>query len=330
MELVVLAKISQKSKIDYNKEEIEKGLAVIEEKYKDITFTEEQLGEAKEERAKLNKLVGVFKEYRSNIISEAMTELKPFEDFMKEAEKRAKSLSDNIADQVKKFEENLKIERLTKVTEYLEALLEEKPRYAEFKQQLAPSLDNAVFTNKGSFTAKGEIGTKIKEYIETQLSQFDEILKAREEQAKIMQQKRDLIIQQCSSLTDVFGLKIPLSPKSFDYLKDYDLSAITGEIQRAAKEQQEAEKEAVRKIEEEATRKAQEELSKPQEKASEPQKEVLEVKHEEIPTQEVKTTQKLFYGVLEFDGITVDQARAFKKFLDDNDIEYKVIKQEVR
>ena len=53
----IVAKISQKSIIEYNKEEIEKELKVIEEKYTGLTFTEEQLGEAKEERAKLNKLV---------------------------------------------------------------------------------------------------------------------------------------------------------------------------------------------------------------------------------------------------------------------------------
>ena len=47
----IVAKISQKSIIEYNKEEIEKELKVIEEKYTGLTFTEEQLGEAKEERA---------------------------------------------------------------------------------------------------------------------------------------------------------------------------------------------------------------------------------------------------------------------------------------
>lgn len=330
MELEVLAKISQKSVIEYNKAEIEKGLAEIEKRYTGMVFTEEQLPEAKEERAKLNKLIKVLGDYRKNIVAEAMTEIKPFEDFMKDAEKRAKALSENIDLQAKKFEENLKIERLAKVSEYLENLLEEKPQYQEFKQQLAPSLDNAVFTNKGSFTAKGEVGTKIIDYINTQLSQFDEILKAREEQEKVLQQKRELIVSQCKSMSEMLGLKIPLSPKQFAYLKNFDLSEITEEIQRAAKEQKEKEAEAVKKIEEEATRKAQEELEKAQISQSEPQGSVQEVKAEQVPVQEPKTQNKLFYGVLEFEGIEVSQAKTFKQFLDQNKINYKVIKQEVK
>ena len=252
----IVAKISQKSIIDYNKEEIEKELKVIEEKYTGLTFTEEQLGEAKEERAKLNKLVKGLGDYRKSIVKEAMIEIEPFESFMKEAEKRAKNLSESIDAQAKKFEENLKIERLAKVTEYLENLLEENTQYAEFKQQLAPSMDNAVFTNKGSFTAKGEVGTKIIDYIQTQLSQFDEIIAARKAQEELLQQKRELIVSQCISVSEMLGLKMPLTAKQFAYLKDYDLSNITDEITRAGKEQAEKERIAIEKIQKEADEKA--------------------------------------------------------------------------
>ena len=346
----IVAKISQKSIIEYNKEEIEKELKVIEEKYTGLTFTEEQLGEAKEERAKLNKLVKGLGDYRKSILKEAMTEIEPFENFMKEAEKRAKNLSESIDAQAKKFEENLKVERLAKVTEYLENLLEENPQYSEFKQQLAPSMDNAVFINKGSFTAKGEVGTKIIDYIQTQLSQFDEILAARKAQEELLQQKRELIISQCKAMTEMFELKLELSPKQFAYLKDYELTAITTEIQRVSKEQSEKEKQAIKKMEEEATRKAQEELEKARleeenkkiqeskveevkeliSSQSEPQKEVLEPELVEEPTQEVKSSQKLFYGVIEFEGISIEEATAFRKFLDTNKIKFKVNKSEVK
>ena len=339
----IVAKISQKSIIEYNKEEIEKELKVIEEKYTGLTFTEEQLGEAKEERAKLNKLVKGLGDYRKSIVKEAMTEIEPFENFMKEAEKRAKNLSESIDAQAKKFEENLKIERLAKVTEYLESLLEENPKYKEFKQQLAPSLDNAIFTNKGSFTAKNEVGSKIIDYINTQLVQFDEILKAREEQEKILQQKRELIVSQCKAMTEMFELKIELSPKQFAYLKDYDLTAITTEIQRVAKEQSDKEKEAIEKIRKEeeekaileAERKILEESKVEETKEHvysqpEPQKEILELKSVQEHTQEVKSSQKLFYGVIEFEGIAISEATAFRRFLDTNKIKFKVNKSEVK
>lgn len=339
----IVAKISQKSIIEYNKEEIEKELKVIEEKYTGLTFTEEQLGEAKEERAKLNKLVKGLGDYRKSIVKEAMTEIEPFENFMKEAEKRAKNLSESIDAQAKKFEENLKIERLAKVTEYLEALLEENPQYAEFKQQLAPSMDNAVFINKGSFTAKGEVGTKIIDYIQTQLSQFDEILAARKAQEELLQQKRELIVSQCVSVSEMLGLKMPLTAKQFAYLKDYDLSKITDEITRAGKEQAEKERIAIEKIQKEADEKARieaekkileeskvEEVKESINNQSEPQKEVLDVEIVQEPTQEIKTTQKLFYGVLEFEGISIEEATSFRRFLDTNKIKFKVNKSEVK
>ena len=339
----IVAKISQKSIIEYNKEEIEKELKVIEEKYTGLTFTEEQLGEAKEERAKLNKLVKGLGDYRKSIVKEAMTEIEPFENFMKEAEKRAKNLSESIDAQAKKFEENLKIERLAKVTEYLEALLEEKPQYAEFKQQLAPSMDNAVFTNKGSFTAKGEVGTKIIDYIQTQLSQFDEILAARKAQEELLQQKRELIVSQCISVSEMLGLKMPLTAKQFAYLKDYDLSKITDEITRAGKEQAEKERIAIEKIQKEADEKARieaekkileeskvEDVKESIDNKSEPLKEVLTTTLVQETIQEVKTSQKLFYGVLEFEGITIAEATAFRKFLDENNIKFKVNKSEVK
>ena len=339
----IVAKISQKSIIEYNKEEIERELKIIEEKYIGLTFTEEQLGEAKEERAKLNKLVKGLGDYRKSIVKEAMTEIEPFETFMKEAEKRAKNLSENIDLQAKKFEENLKIERLSKVTEYLESLLEENPKYKEFKQQLAPSLDNAILTNKGSFTAKNEVGSKIIDYINTQLAQFDEIIKAREEQEKILQQKRELIVSQCKAMTEMFELKIDLSPKQFAYLKDYELTVITTEIQRVAKEQSDKEKEAIEKIRKEEEEKARLEAerkileeSKVEETKEhvysqpEPQKEILEPKSVQEHTQEVKSYQKLFYGVIEFEGITIAEATAFRRFLDTNNIKFKVNKSEVK
>ena len=334
----IVAKIIKKSIIEYNKEEIEKELKVIEEKYTGLTFTEEQLGEAKEERAKLNKLVKGLGDYRKSIVKEAMTEIEPFETFMKEAEKRAKNLSENIDLQAKKFEENLKIERLAKVTEYLESLLEENPKYKEFKQQLAPSLDNAIFTNKGSFTAKNEVGSKIIEFINAQLLQFDEILEARKVQEELLQQKRELIVSQCKAMTEMFELKIPLSTKQFSYLKDYDLSKITNEIQRAAKEQKEKERIAIEKIQKEAEEKARIEAEKKiLEESKVEETEIIEEKKDEIikeiekvqVKEEIKYVKK-FYGIIEFEGISIEEATAIRRFLDTNNIKFKVNKSEVK
>ena len=136
---------------------------------------------------------------------------------------------------------------------------------------------------------------------------------------------------------------MPLTAKQFAYLKDYDLSKITDEITRAGKEQAEKERIAIEKIQKEADEKARieaenkileeskvEEVKESINNQSEPQKEVLEPELVQEPTQEVKNSKKLFYGVLEFEGITIAEATAFRKFLDENNIKFKTIKSEVK
>jgi hypothetical protein len=215
--------------------------------------------------------------------------------------------------------------------------------FATVSKQLAPSMDNAVFTNKGSFNAKNEVGIKIIEFINSQLLQFDEIIAARKAQEELLQQKRELIVSQCISVSEMLGLKMPLTAKQFAYLKDYDLSKITDEITRAGKEQAEKERIAIEKIQKEADEKARieaekkileeskiEEVKESINNQSEPQKEVLDVEIVQESTKEVKTSQKLFYGVIEFEGITIAEATAFRKFLDTNNIKFKVNKSEVK
>ena len=111
------------------------------------------------------------------------------------------------------------------------------------------------------------------------------------------------------------------------------------------------ENQAIKKMEEEATRKAQEELEKArieenkkiqeskveeeeQEEFEKDQKELESMRFSEPKTVEIKDSiqppSKLFYGVIEFEGITIAEATAFRKFLDENNIKFKTIKSEVK
>jgi uncharacterized membrane protein (DUF106 family) len=105
-------------------------------------------------------------------------------------------------------------------------------------------------------------------------------------------------------------------------------------------------------MEEEAARKAQEELEKArieeenkkiqeskveeeeQEEFEKDQKELESMRFSEPKTVEIKDSiqphSKLFYGVIEFEGITIAEATAFRKFLDENNIKFKTIKSEVK
>lgn len=336
----IRAQIVAKGSIEYNKQEIEAGLLVLEEKYNGLVFREEDLKEAKEERAKLNKLVKAIDSYRKQVVGEAMEPVKEFETFMKEASKRGSTLSEGIGDQIKEFEKVQKAERLESAKKYIAEINQEKPQYKEFMDQL--DLSEAIFTNAGSFNKAGEPGTKLVEYIRNKLYQADEVLDARAVQEKALQEKRELIVSQCASTSKMLGLKIALSPKTFGYLKDYELSKIIDEINRAGQEQQKEEKAAIEKIrlEEEAKAKAEQEKKNAEaqrilEEEKKPKETTVEKVEKIIEPQIIDKTpepkkEKLFYGVLQFDGITVDQAKMFSKFLKENNIAYTPVKQEVR
>ena len=45
--------------------------------------------------------------------------------------------------------------------------------------------------------------------------------------------------------------------------------------------------------------------------------------------EEIKYVKK-FYGIIEFEGISIEEATAFRRFLDTNNIKFKVNKSEVK
>ena len=145
----IRALVEVKGKIDYNKEEIEAGLLLMEQKYDGLVFTDDQIKEAKSERALLNKTVTSLDDYRKRIMEEITLDAKPFEDFMKSASKRAKSVSEMISSQIKEFEKVQKAERLESAKKYIADINQEKPQYKEFMDHL--DLSEAIFTNAGSF-----------------------------------------------------------------------------------------------------------------------------------------------------------------------------------
>ena len=348
------AKVEQKAIVSYDKEGIENYVAAVENKYQGLVFTEEATTEAKEERAKLNKLKDNIDTFRKNITGELTSDINLFDTDFKNYAARIAKVSKDIDEQVKVFEKNEEKKRLEKSKEFMQSLVKMRDQYTEFLPQLLDLVDqNKIFALKGSYTEKGEIAKKLADFIDQELMKYDEILAARKAAEELLKQKRELIVSQCTSMTEMFELKIPLSPKTFGYLKDYELTAITTEIQRVAKEQSVSEKEAVEKIrieeERKATIKAQEEVKKQQ--VAEPVIEEATIIEEpkDIKTQEnveqvnlsKETTanilEKKVYGsiaydggVLNFEGCELELAKKFKKFFVDNNLNYEIIKQEVR
>ncbi|MEG0553641.1 MAG: DUF1351 domain-containing protein, partial [Carnobacterium sp.] len=256
----VKALVEQQGIIKFNREEIEESLKRIEEKYRNLVFTEEEVSSAKKERTKLNNLSKDLATYRKNIVAEVTAPLKTFEDFMKEAEKRTEVLSKNIGIQIETFEEKEKQERVLKVKNYVVKKMEDNQKYKEFVNMFIYT--DSIYTNKGSYTATGNIGIKLAEHITNIFKQMDEILIGREAEEKLLDEKRKLVISTCKSISELLNLEISLDPKNFTYLENSTLEEISEEIKESgnrAKKQQDEKLEEIKKREYE---KAQQELEK--------------------------------------------------------------------
>lgn len=103
MELVI-SKITP-AIVQMNIEEVEKYMQEVKEKYVGWVVSEEEITTAKEERAKLNKLEKNISDIRKKIEKEGMASIKDIIETLKTAEKDTKTLSNNIGEQIKEFEE---------------------------------------------------------------------------------------------------------------------------------------------------------------------------------------------------------------------------------
>ncbi|BBM35399.1 DUF1351 domain-containing protein [Pseudoleptotrichia goodfellowii] len=116
MELVI--KSITPAVVQMNIEEVEKYMAEVKEKYQNIVFTADEVKMATEERTKLNKLEKNILEVRKKIEKDGMADIKSIIDTLKTAEKDTKALSNNIGEQIKKFEEEEWQKKLEEIGEF--------------------------------------------------------------------------------------------------------------------------------------------------------------------------------------------------------------------
>ena len=130
MELVI-SKITP-AVVQMNIEEVEKYMQEVKEKYQNIIFSEEEISVAKEERTKLNKLEKNISEVRKRIEKEGMATIKSIIDTLKQAEKDTKSLSENINNQIKEFEEREWEVKQEEISEIIDNVFRENPELKQF------------------------------------------------------------------------------------------------------------------------------------------------------------------------------------------------------
>lgn len=189
------AKITTVGKVEDNILEAKKYALELKEYYSTLVFNDEQISEAKDERASINKAVKKISDYRKNIVAEFKKPIELFEATAKETEKILKETSDFVDLQVKNFENKEKETRKENAKKIYENNIEELKEILPFEK-----IFNDKWLNKGNWKEDGTSPIIEKEIIEVREKVRKE-LKAIEE------------------LHSEFELEIKNS-----YLQDFDLS----------------------------------------------------------------------------------------------------------
>lgn len=116
----IQVRIKSVGEIESNMKEVKGYVEELNNYYKSVTFTEETLKQAKEEKAKVNKFKTEVADYRKKITAEYNKPIKVFEDTAKETEKLLSETYNTINQQVAGFEEEQKRKKEQEIREYFE------------------------------------------------------------------------------------------------------------------------------------------------------------------------------------------------------------------
>lgn len=109
----IKAEISGTAIVTNNMNEVKEYALQMKEYYSNLVFNDNQVKEAKDERASINKIVKKVADYRKNIVSEFNKPVEEFVTIAKETENILKEASNCIDVQVKKYEEEEKEHKKT-------------------------------------------------------------------------------------------------------------------------------------------------------------------------------------------------------------------------
>lgn len=116
----IQAHIKSVGEIESNMKEVKSYVENLNNYYKNITFTEETMKEAKDEKSKVNKFKIQVADYRKNIIAEYNKPIKAFEDTAKDTEKLLTDTYNTINQQVANYESQQKEIKEQEIKDYFE------------------------------------------------------------------------------------------------------------------------------------------------------------------------------------------------------------------
>ena len=278
------------AEIQFNFEEIKLEISEKLKKFENLVYTDDQVKDAKSDRASLNKLKKALQDEKTRRKKEY---LKPFEDFENKINEIIKLIDAPVSlidKQVKEFEEKKKADKRIEIGAFWETT--EHPEWMTLARIFDERWLNATYTMK-------QIQADITGWINRVNSELE-------------------TLEQLDSF----------SFEAIDvYKRSLDMNQAIAEGKRLADIQKRKE-EAERKKAEIETEKKWEEMQKASAEAPQTSTAPLNEKAEEIHTEEEKAEEMAQSASmwLNFSALlTIDQALKLKKFFEDNNIEFKKI-----
>ena len=149
-------------------------------RYGSLVFTDDNIPEAKQAKADLNKVAKLLDDQRKAVKKEYSKPLKEFETKINGYTNQIKLVSEGINESISAFEESEKAKRLDKLVSTIEEI---SPNYGIDSSELTI---NPSWLNKGNFTTKGELNKKTLEEVIFQMKQIADANKRIESEKAII------------------------------------------------------------------------------------------------------------------------------------------------
>ncbi|MDN6423450.1 MAG: DUF1351 domain-containing protein [Tetragenococcus koreensis] len=254
----------QPSKITIlNEEKLSELVNQMASTYSSLVFTDDNVTEAKEARAELNKVAKRLDDERKKVKSGFTTPLDNFENKMNGYKKQIKEVADSIGNNLTEYEEEQRKKRL----ETVQACIKEEAE--SFGLEAKNISFNNSWLNKGAFTPKGQLTKGTKEDIEQVVqAEAQEVQRVAEEKATV----------------EEFANMAELEPYGWSAMIDKGLtsSEVIAQIKKAIEQRQKEQEQLARQVEEQQQQQQQTttKQEEPQEAKQEMQTAVKEVKEE--------------------------------------------------
>ena len=297
------------AKIECNIEEVEIYMIAVKEKYHGWIVTENEIKIATEERTKLNKLEKTISEERKRIQKEANADIEKLIEKLKIAEKETKALSNNIAEQIKEFEEK---------------------EYQKKLEEIGKIKDN-VFSKNKSLEQWFSVNEKWKNKTMT-LKKIEEEIK---EQFEYWSKRYNFITSQLTAINEEIENKISFDDVQYLMIAEYDsimkkLVEKKNEIKTTEENMKKKAEEEKQRALEEAERKKQKELEELERKKEQEKQEALaKATEEKAPDPKSENTDKKgTYICIRVSGLSEEATNDLLSVIKKHELKYE--KKEVR